>query len=64
MQPAVVKVPILFEDVMEALARITAHNAHAFWPMANGLTEVLPEIRRRVMGHQQLTDAVLDRCGR
>jgi toxin-antitoxin system PIN domain toxin len=59
MQPAVVKTPILFGDVMEALARMTAHGAHRFWPLEGGLADVREEIRARVAGHHQLTDAVL-----
>ena len=37
MQPAVVKIPILFGDVMEALAQMTANRAHRFWPLESGL---------------------------
>jgi len=59
MQPAVVKVPILFGDVMEALARMTASDTHHFWPHAGGVADIHDEIRARVMGHHQLTDAVL-----
>ncbi|MSV29367.1 MAG: VapC toxin family PIN domain ribonuclease [Bryobacterales bacterium] len=59
MQPAVVKIPILFGDVMEALARMTANGAHTFWPVEGGLADIRDEIRVRVVGHQQLTDAVL-----
>jgi toxin-antitoxin system PIN domain toxin len=59
MQPAVVKVPILFGDVMEALARITANRQHRFWPLEGGLADVRDEIRARIVGHHQLTDAVL-----
>jgi uncharacterized protein len=59
MQPAVVKIPILFEDVMVALAQMTANAAHRFWPLAGGLSDIRDEIRVRVVGHHQLTDAVL-----
>jgi len=59
MQPAVVKVPILFEDAMEALAQMTANAAHRFWPLEGGLADIRDEIRARVVGHHQLTDAVL-----
>jgi hypothetical protein len=59
MQPAVVKIPILFGDVMEALAQITANPAHRFWPLEGGLADISDEIRARVVGHHQLTDAVL-----
>jgi toxin-antitoxin system PIN domain toxin len=59
MQPAVVKIPILFGDVMEALAQITANRQHRFWPLEGGLADVRDEIRARMVGHHQLTDAVL-----
>ena len=59
MQPAVVKIPILFGDVMEALAQMTANDAHNFWPLEGGLADIRGEIRARVVGHRQLTDAVL-----
>ena len=59
MQPAVVKIPILFEDVMVALAQMTANPAHRFWPLVGGLSDIRDEIRVRVVGHHQLTDAVL-----
>ncbi len=59
MQPAVVKIPILFGDVMEALARMTANDAHRFWPLEDGLADIRPELRARVVGHNQLTDCVL-----
>ncbi len=59
MQPAVVKVPMLFGDVMQALAQMTANRAHRFWPLEGGLADIRGEIRARVAGHHQLTDAVL-----
>ena len=59
MQPAVVKIPILFGDVMEALAQMTVSAAHRFWPLEEGLAGIRGEIRARVAGHHQLTDAVL-----
>ncbi len=59
MQPAVVKIPILFGDVMEALARMTANDAHRFWPLEGGLADIRPELRSRIAGHNQLTDCVL-----
>jgi hypothetical protein len=59
MQLSVVKVPILFGDVMEALARMTASSAHRFWPLEAGPAGIRDEIRSRIVGHHQLTDAVL-----
>lgn len=58
-QSAVVKVPVLFGDVMDVLERMTAHSGHRFWALDDGLVGVREEMRARVAGHQQLTDAVL-----
>src|SRR5258708_16446697 len=58
MQPAVVKFPILFGDVMEALAQMTGNDLHSFWRLEANLADVRDDIRGRVMGHHQLTDAV------
>ena len=35
------------------------HGAHRFWPLVGGLANVRDEIRARLVGDQQLTDAVL-----
>jgi uncharacterized protein len=59
LQPAVVKVPVLFADVVGALARITINPAHRFWPIDYGVTEIRDEIRTRLIGHNQVTDALL-----
>jgi hypothetical protein len=59
MQPAVVKVPILFGDVMDALVRMTANAAHTLWPLECGLVDLREEICARAAGHHQLSDAVL-----
>lgn len=32
---------------------------HAFWPHESSVADLLPEIRRRLIGHKQLTDAIL-----
>lgn len=59
MQPAVVKVPLLFGDAMAALDQITTSPAHHYWPLEVGLAGIRDEIRRGIVGHHQLTDAVL-----
>ena|SRR5260370_25415306 len=51
--------PDSFGDVMEALAEMTANGAHRLWPLEGGLADVRDEIRARIVGHHQLTDAVL-----
>jgi len=59
MQSAVVKIPILFGDVMEAVARMTANDAHRFWSLECGLADIRNELGARVVGHNQLTDCLL-----
>ncbi len=59
MQPAVVKVPLHFADAMDALSQIAASPQHRFWPMDTGLATIHPDIRLRIAGHHQLTDAAL-----
>ena len=52
MQPAVVKIPILFGDVMEALAQMTANGAHRFWPLDLAILHQgrLATFDRRILG--------------
>jgi uncharacterized protein len=59
MQPAVVKVPVLFGDAMDSLAQSTAGATHHFWPLEYGLAGIRDEIRERIAGHHQLADALL-----
>ena len=68
MQPAVVKMMINFEDAMRALTTSIAAPEHTFWPQDYSLAGLLPDIRSRLMGHQQLADGMLldlaiRRCG-
>jgi len=37
---------------------MTANGAHRFWPLEGGLADIRGEIRARVVGHRQPTDAV------
>jgi hypothetical protein len=41
------------------LESICSEPDHLFWPLDSSLTNLLPEIRRNLVGHQQLTDAIL-----
>ena len=58
MQPAVVKVPLLFGDALAVLAQSTAHSKHRFWPLDYGVAGIRDEIRVRIVGHRQLSDAL------
>lgn len=41
------------------LAKNLAEQDHEFWSHDCSVTEMIPEIRQRVVGHQQLSDAFL-----
>jgi toxin-antitoxin system PIN domain toxin len=58
-QPAVVKVNVSFQDACNALASSMSAHEHEFWPIDYPVTGMLSEIRSRVIGHQQVGDAVL-----
>lgn len=59
MQPAVVKTPLVFADVLEALSRMMGNPLHIFWALDVGLAGMDEMIRAQLVGHHQLTDAVL-----
>jgi len=58
-QPVVVKTAITFADALAGLATSLAAPEHEFWPLDYPVVEILPEIRSRLVGHQQLGDALL-----
>lgn len=58
-QPAVVKTSITVAEAWRALEANLAAREHEFWPLENSINEIIPEIRERVIGHHQVTDAWL-----
>ena len=46
-------------DALEVLNGSLRHPAHHFWAEDIGVTEVLAHFGRRLLGHQQVTDAYL-----
>jgi len=44
---------------LRALEKNCAEHRHVFWAQDSSVVEMLPEIRERLTGHQQLTDAIL-----
>jgi predicted nucleic acid-binding protein len=50
---------ISVEAAMQLLETNCAESDHVFWPHQQPVTKLLPEIRQRVQGHQQLSDAIL-----
>jgi toxin-antitoxin system PIN domain toxin len=58
-QPAVVGTVVTVADAQAILNANLALTDHEFWPLDYPLTQILPEIRQRIVGHKQLTDALL-----
>lgn len=58
-QPKILNLEIRPQEAIEVLRRSTAVAEHTFWPQTEPISDMLPEIRARLMGHQQLTDAIL-----
>jgi len=46
-------------DALEVLSGSLQHPAHHFWTEDIGVTEALAHFGRRLLGHQQITDAYL-----
>ncbi len=46
-------------DALLVLQRNIAAPEHVFWPLDFGVTDLDADIRRRLAGHHQLTDAIL-----
>ena len=59
MQERISTAEVSMQEACELIARSTAMAEHRFWPQTSALTEILPEIRARLIGHKQLTDAIL-----
>jgi toxin-antitoxin system PIN domain toxin len=57
--PRVTKNLVTIADATAILAASTSAAEHVFWGQTAPLTEMLPELRARIMGPQQLTDALL-----
>lgn len=47
------------QDALEVLRGSLQHPGHRFWKEDLGVTEALAQFGRRLMGHQQITDAYL-----
>lgn len=46
-------------EALEAVERSCSVSGHRFWPLDFSLSDMSPEIRDRIYGHRQLTDAIL-----
>ena len=58
-QRSVTGMEVPIKEAMEVLADNCASPDHVFWPQDSPVVNLLPEIRQRLTGHQQLTDAIL-----
>ena len=58
-QPQIIGSRVSVLEAISALDTIRTFPGHTFWPRLSSLTELLPEIRERLAGHRQVTDALL-----
>ncbi len=54
-----VKTPVTVLEALRALENNLSAREHEFWTLDQGVLQIHPEIRRRLMGHHQLSDAFL-----
>ena len=59
MQATDLKTGLSFADVFTTLSINVDVADHEFWPLDYPTSEIRAEIRERIIGHQQLTDALL-----
>ncbi len=57
--PAVTKSAVSVGEALHVLEANTAAPEHVFWVQQRQFRELLPEIRTRLVGHQQVSDALL-----
>jgi hypothetical protein len=58
-QAGPVRQPVLVSEAIRVLEAAVSAPEHVFWPLERGIADVLPEIRQRLIGHQQVADALL-----
>jgi toxin-antitoxin system PIN domain toxin len=58
-QPAVVKTTITVAQAITLLLDNIAAPEHQYWPATASISEMRPDIRARIMGHNQVMDAIL-----
>ena len=58
-QPIITDYTVNVQKSLELLTMTCREPDHEFWPHANGLSDLLPVIRNRLIDYQQLTDAIL-----
>jgi uncharacterized protein len=58
-QPAVTKSVVAVREAIALLSASTSAGVHEFWPQSSSLLDLSPELLPRIMGPQQVTDAIL-----
>jgi uncharacterized protein len=58
-QPSVVKTAVGMAEAQAILAANLRAPDHEFWPLDYPATDIIPEIGGRLVGHNQVTDALL-----
>jgi toxin-antitoxin system PIN domain toxin len=53
------KLASTMEQALLILKANLAESDHVFWPNGASVVDLLPEIRQRLVGHKQVTDAIL-----
>lgn len=59
MQPAVVKANLLFGDAAALLRKNIDRSSHQFWPEDISPADALEPFSKHILGHRQITDALL-----
>lgn len=57
--PSVTKMLRSSREAMSVLRAAVAHPNHVYWQLDTEMTDIIPEISARMMGHKQVMDAVL-----
>ena len=57
--PVIVGRQVTPDEAIRSLEQLTEIPTHTFLPLGRSLTQLPPEIRSRLSGHRQITDAIL-----
>ena len=57
--PSAVRHPVTPLDAITVLERLTTLGSHTFWPLDRSVIHLPEQIRSRLQGYRQITDAVL-----
>ena len=57
--PLAMRIPATPLDAITVLERLTTLGSHTFWPLDRSLIHLPEQVRSRLQGYRQITDAVL-----